>query len=429
MKYGLIVYSELPKGRNKDTEDLGLFNVGDNVQMYCMRRLLLEELKVKKEDIVEIDFHDLATYKGEYLIVPINLFFMGCHDSKETWFPASSYIIPVFTGVHFSSGNLTEEEVRYLTFYAPIGCRDEWTLSTMRRYNIPAYLAACVTATLPRRNSTPSNGATYFVDVDVEKLSQVMPAKYLEKTKEVHHVEQGRFSLEMFEKMDNLAESYINEYRDNAALVVTSRLHCASPCIAMGIPTVMVVKEKSIRYAWLEKLLPIYTEDEIGKIDWNIEALNYEDMKAKMIELIKFRLLEAKSKYEQMYEISSFFEDKNRVGFKRPYEKIFDTFKELMKEEFSGIYFWGGTVLAEDLYACMKHDLKLSATPTLIDEFNFVDFHGRKSVKFEAVKDEIKDGALIVATATSAQQAIIDAIRSTGKKSHILTADGNVVKL
>lgn len=88
MKYGLIKYLTTPRGRTS-TNDVGLFNVGDNIQMFALKRLLIEELKVDEKDIVEIDFHELRDYVGEYLIVPINLFFFGCHDSKETWFPAS----------------------------------------------------------------------------------------------------------------------------------------------------------------------------------------------------------------------------------------------------------------------------------------------------------------------------------------------------
>jgi len=429
MKYGLIIYSELPKGRKEHTADHGMFNVGDNIQMLCMRRLYLEEMNVKEEDIVEIDFHSLTEYTGEYLIVPINLFFLGCHDAKETWFPASPYIIPVFLGVHFSSCILTENEVNYLTKYAPIGCRDEWTLQTMRKYNIPAYLFGCITATLPRRERNLSQRTTFFVDVNAEKLSKVMPDMLTKKTKIVHHVEKNTFSVEMIEKMDALAEQYLNDYRENAAIVITSRLHCASPCVAMGIPTVMVVKEKSIRYAWLEKLIKIYTEDEIAQIDWNVVPAEYEKQKKMMIKLAKERLEEAKKKYELMYDVSFFFENRNKTNYEMPYQKLFEKFRELMAEEVDEVYFWGGTVLAEDLYYCMHDELKMEMIPTLIDEFNTVSFHGQKSMKFGEVKNQIGDKSLLVATATSAQEAIEAQLRENRIKCRLLKTTGEVIKL
>ena len=175
MKYGIIKYTTIPRGRENVVGDTGMFNIGDNIQMYAMKRILTECMHVDEKDIIEVDFHSLASYSGEYVILPVNLFFFGCHDLKETWFPASPYIIPVFVGVHFSSGILSSEEAAYLKLHSPVGCRDEYTLHTMRKYGIPAYLAGCVTATLPRRPAEIKGDKIFCVDVDTESVLKYIP--------------------------------------------------------------------------------------------------------------------------------------------------------------------------------------------------------------------------------------------------------------
>ena len=49
----------------------GLNNLGDNIQLLAIDNLL-HYMGVPKEDIVYIDYYDLATYDGEYVVLPIN---------------------------------------------------------------------------------------------------------------------------------------------------------------------------------------------------------------------------------------------------------------------------------------------------------------------------------------------------------------------
>lgn len=426
MKYGLIVYKNLPKGRESISNDFGAFNVGDNIQMLALKRIMLEVMKVHESDIVEIDFHDLATYRGEYLVVPINLFFFGCHDAKEKWFPASPYIIPVFIGVHFSSSNLIPEEINYLMYYSPIGCRDEYTLSTMRKYNIPSYLFGCCTATLPKRTITEKLNTTYFVDVDYKEIIKSMPKKLIDNIRVINHVHTGKFSKEMYKEMDDFAETVLNDYKMNASLVVTSRLHCASPCAAMGIPTIMIVKEKSIRYAWLDKLIPIYSENEIDKIDWDIVASDYEETKNKMVSLITKRLVETRKKYELMYDISAFYEFRKVGSYSNPFEKMIKSLELFAKNDIHKTYIWGATALAEEIYNIIIRKFGEDSFGALIDEYNHVKFQGEWSVTFNEILDRIETNDLLIITPTSAQVVIMEMIRSRGIKCFALTTDGKV---
>ena len=48
---------------------------------------------------------------------------------------------------------------------------------------------------------------------------------------------------------DKIDEKYVKEYYeelyDNASLVITSKIHCAQPCLAVGIPVVFICEHKS----------------------------------------------------------------------------------------------------------------------------------------------------------------------------------------
>ena len=430
MKYGLIKYKNKPYGRDKqDINDKGLFNIGDNIQMIAIKRIYTDIMNVPLEDIIEIDFHDLSTYKGDYVLVLINLFFFGCHDLKEKWFPASPYIIPIFIGLHLSSRILTENEVSYFRNYAPIGCRDEFTLSTMRNYGIEAYLFGCVTATLPRRSVEGGKRNTIFlVDVDEDQVIKRLPAKYKKyEVESIHHVMVGDFSLETYKKADEMAMNLIKRYSEEAVLVLTSRLHCASPCAAMGIPTIMIVKEKSQRYSWLDCLINIYTEEEYDIINWDISGVHFEELKTKMISYVIKRIKEESFKREEIFEISSYFE-KERSGYKEPFNVYFSRLVSLASDKTFSYYIWGATALAEETYSFIKRHYPNNNFLGLIDQFNSIEFMGRKSITFSEIMNR-KENVVILVTPTSAIKAIKEDLVKSSLNGMALFTDGSVVSL
>ncbi len=98
--------------------------------------------------------------------------------------------------------------------------------------------------TLPKRLLRPDCGKVYCIDVYDEVLN-AMP-DYIKSNCE--------FRTHIFESMSHdkameSAENLLNEYRENASLVVTSRMHCAVPCLAMGIPIIFVNRTYSYRFS------------------------------------------------------------------------------------------------------------------------------------------------------------------------------------
>lgn len=78
-------------------------------------------------------------------------------------------------------------------------------------------------------------------------------------------------------------------------LIVTSALHCAAPCTAMGIPVVLIAKnqENINRFSAIKGIIPIYTYDDLknNRINFNPKSLNIEDLKQYMLQNLKLSIL------------------------------------------------------------------------------------------------------------------------------------------
>ena len=75
---------------------------------------------VSKSDLFYVDKNELLSYKGENLILPINMPLADIYDISEI----SPDITPIFLGLSMQKSYLTANEVNYLKKYEPIGCRN-----------------------------------------------------------------------------------------------------------------------------------------------------------------------------------------------------------------------------------------------------------------------------------------------------------------
>ena len=104
MKYGVIVVTPV-----SEAKDRSFVNLGDFIQAEAIL-YVYEQMGIAKEDVVRIDIKDVANYKGEYLLLPINI------NLSLNWivdiFPMSERIIPVFLGISFFSAEMFPEKVK-----------------------------------------------------------------------------------------------------------------------------------------------------------------------------------------------------------------------------------------------------------------------------------------------------------------------------
>lgn len=267
-------------------------NYGDNIQTIAVKNLLQTAGLVDspEDEIVPISREDITTYDGEEVVLPMQGWF-GAVFNCFSWPPASA-INPVFIGFHWSPwGNLDSITqnggLAYLKEHEPIGCRDLHTQIFMESNGVKAYFSGCCTLTLPKRDATPSSGLVYVVDVP-GRYHDLIPG---ELQKDAVYSVSHKFYFADIPVKDEEARTREAEavrllcmYRNSAKLVITSRIHCAMPCLAMGIPVVFVTENPNdARYSLLRHFVPIYDINNPEQIDWNPAPVEFESLKQALI--------------------------------------------------------------------------------------------------------------------------------------------------
>ena len=256
LKYGLLQHSSL--------------NIGDEIQSLAARRFMPRV--------------DCMIYRGHLRLpngidgdvkVIVNGYF---NHSPDMWPPADN-IIPLIISFHINGEKmLDEKKTEYFKQHEPIGCRDYATLRKLERRGVKAYFSGCVTLTLKRDPSIERDDTTVFCDpfgYDLEEryyepgdslyqdyMSRLFGSQ-LDATRCVHvtHKSATRDPDARFTEAMGFLELY-----QRAKLVVTSRIHCALPCLAFGTPVLFIEHKRKrelkypILYPLVRPLLKVFTD-------------------------------------------------------------------------------------------------------------------------------------------------------------------------
>ena len=232
MKYGIIVFKETT-------------NIGDDIQSYAaMKQLPRVDYFIERESLNEFISND-----NEKVKTIMN----GWYMHNRFCFPPSKYIDPLFISCHFSPLNdgmgITKEYMQgyvqeYMKFYEPIGCRDKVTLELLKENNVDTYKSYCLTLTIPKLKNVKKEKKITLVDVS-DNIKKKVASEYKNLIKEVtHNLDKSKNEkLSYIERMDNV-EKLIYEYQ-SSELVITTRLHCALPCLAVGTPVLLIYDSKN----------------------------------------------------------------------------------------------------------------------------------------------------------------------------------------
>lgn len=236
MKYGLYYY--------KNTKVLG-----DDIWAYA------ESLFYPHIDYL-IDNTTIYSFKStnnEKVATVISAF---VEPINHEWaFMPPDNIIPLFVGSYFRSTmwEYIENEMvqKYLRKYAPIGVR---SISNMKRFNemgIEAYFSGCVTLTLPKLDKR-AQSKKYICCVDVpgyvEDFIRNSVGEEIEIKRMSHEIwtwsieEQRIYEKKTISERFNVVRQYLEIYA-NALCVVTSKLHCALPCLTQETPVLLTLPQ------------------------------------------------------------------------------------------------------------------------------------------------------------------------------------------
>lgn len=392
-------------------------NYGDDIQVYAIE-LLYKYMKIDYNEVVKITLPDLFTYDGEeYLVVPINLIFMSLYEKK-----LSDKIIPVYLGVSLL-GEFNIEAMRMKQF-EPIGCRDQKTFEMVRKCGISAYLNGCMTLTLPR--AAQRKASKVFIVDACDKVMEYIPNELKEDAEYRTHIIRGR------EVSQEESLAVYEQYQKEAKLVITSRLHCAVPCIAYGIPVIYVPEKRSSRSAWLQKIVPVYDKTEYQNIDWFPKPVEIEPLKKLLLENAAKRVRDTWDKYFLQCSITEKYEDKALYGkiiTEDMYAPIEYMQKHWKKDENSKYIIWGITQTAETIYQYIQEHYKNASLVGVIDMYRHTEFHGMVSGGTDLLERE-KD-ALVFVTVTGANKPAIELFSRMNKRDYVICLDaaGSVPKL
>lgn len=264
MKFGLVVY-------------LKTDNIGDDVQSYAAKRFLpTVDYVIDREALDTFDSH------GEVVKAIMNGWYMY---SKFNW-PPASVIDPLWVAMHISENDYFGIGERflegiggdYLRHYAPIGARDVSTLEMLERNHIPAYLSGCLTLTIPQFDNVEKTNEVMLVDLDEKSeaiVRKMYPAENFQSV--THNVNTEEYSALSAEDRLQRVEKLLRRYQ-GAKCVITSRLHCALPCLALRTPVLLVYKRE---YApRMQSFLTLLHYTEIDSFDEGVRAFDPANPKA-----------------------------------------------------------------------------------------------------------------------------------------------------
>jgi hypothetical protein len=264
-------------------------NLGDYIQILaCLR--LLESLDLRPSIYLDRDT-ELATAPALQgcsgrVVVPLNGWFKRTVDADPQW-PPHERIIPVFIGFHVRPYQcpalLEQRSIDYMKAHGPVGCRDPFTMRVLTEKGVPAYLSHCLSLTFTKRKPDEV-GDTVVVASRDRDLIDVLPPEYRNDHVYVNHymVRDG------FREYLTEAKSLLAFYRTRARLVITTFLHCALPCIGMGIPVVVFLPRPQYdfqetsdpeRFSGLMRIAPVHRFADTARVDWNPLPIDVEPIK------------------------------------------------------------------------------------------------------------------------------------------------------
>ena len=294
-------------------------NLGDYVQTIAVKNILNNLFPNSKK--IFFDRDNLINFN---LLKSIAIM-QGWFSHTETFLP-NNKILPIYIGTHITPiklkflSNFINNNVKYFEKFT-IGCRDIDTKNFFVKNKIDAYLSRCLTLTFPKREYKSSQNKIFIVDID-EKYYKYIPSEILEKAEFLSQRKvDPRCSKQYYKKSCikylEQTEKLLEKYKNEASLIITSALHCASPCIAMGIPTVLIdFEENNTRFGSLVNLHKIYSLADLKNnlIDYNPTVVDFEDLKEKMIKNVELTIkyyINKEVDLEELNSIRCFIENYN----------------------------------------------------------------------------------------------------------------------
>lgn len=310
-------------------------NIGDYIQSLAAMQFYSKYITFHRDD--------LGIYEGEEVRAIMNGWFT---HRPENW-PPSKKIHPLFVAFHINSTSystiISSQSLEYLRQYQPIGCRDKASAEILNKNGVEAYFSSCLTTTLGltyKKENVMRKGICIVDPVHFVPESGRRLQKYLLVLKALpywggirHYMKELQkncnytlpYNKVGFNRLLSIIRSYkivrklitkddlknaiyltqyhiSSEYPTNedrfkrakellsiyssSELVITSRIHCALPCLGLETPVIFLrnmddSEESTCRFAGLLDLLNVisFKKDRLMETKFQLPLKNVHNKK------------------------------------------------------------------------------------------------------------------------------------------------------
>lgn len=406
MKYGKYRIN-MEKQTKACYNETTLCNLGNSTQELAMDKIF-SDIDITESDCIYIardeDFDNHNN--NDFTIIPVHMSIM---ENNKKRLPLPDNYKPVFLAIYNRDGVFDNEPelLEYLKKFQPIGCRDEHSKNILRKYGIKAYLTGCFTVCFDVRKSTPSDGKVFIIDVP-DEVNEYIPenlkvnAIYLSNviSTKIHPVTE-----EEDIRQKEIARKRLEMYKNEAKLMITGRLHIAIPCMAMGIPVILIRDNYDHRFGWVDKYLPLYTIEDVHDIDWSPKSVDCSFARKKITDFLRKSMLGEENAEQELVELDEYYCNRNKTILNK---KICDIVTEVVKkighENFT-YAIWGTGETGRTLHDVISEKFPEAKVVVLVDKFFEGNLYGVPIIKGEQLK-EINFDHMFISTVPGRHEAI-----------------------
>ena len=249
-------------------------NLGDFIQSLAARKFL-----PKVDQYIDREKLDEARASKRK---PLKLIMNGWFCHRPDKWPPPEFIEPLLISFHITnnpepgSGVRAREEfarmpevLRYLRRNGPVGARDLDTLAWLRSHDVEGYYSGCLTLTLDR----PAVARETFIALNEVPDAIATRVERTTNRPIVRTTHEDRVTMGSVARLSRAAA--LMETYASAACVVTTRLHGALPCLAMGTPVLLIdAAWDQSRFSGLNELVHHCSVDQFiaGEVEYDFDS-------------------------------------------------------------------------------------------------------------------------------------------------------------
>ena len=249
-------------------------NLGDDVQTIAQMQFI-----PKGAGTIIVDRENLHKEKRR-----CNVIMNGWWMHNDSNFPPHPNINPLYVAFHIEKkGLVSPKAVEHYKKHEPIGCRDLHTTNLLKKKGVDAYFSGCLTLTLRNPFSNPARDKIYVVDAHLSSkvtypwgsndlLQKLVPKSIRDQAEYIEHeIPDWLDKDDMHARQQYVEDNLLKKYA-SAKLVITSRLHCALPCVAYNTPVIVLFSglHTDNRYGGLKDYVHGYSSIE-DDVDFDFE--------------------------------------------------------------------------------------------------------------------------------------------------------------